>query len=67
MLGAALPPFIHDYGTVVITMTPFVCTLAADSPAPHPHEHLALAWVAREALPTYDLAPADWPVLPHLR
>lgn len=65
-LGAALPPFTHDYGTVVITMIPFVCTLAAASPAPHPHEHVALAWVARDELETYDLAPADWPVLPYL-
>lgn len=62
----ALPPFTHDYGRTVIEMLPFVCTLAPGSPAPHPHEHTALRWVALTDLPTLDLAPADYPVLPHL-
>ena len=59
----ALPPFIHDYKTVVIEMIPFVCARTPDSPAPHPHEHVALAWVAPADLRTYDLAAADWPVV----
>ncbi len=62
----ALPRFTHDYGTVVIEMIPFVCELAPASPPPHAHEHAALAWVAVGELKTYDLAPADWPVLEHL-
>jgi len=58
-----LPRFVHDYGTVVIEMIPFVGTLRADSPAPHPHEHVAIAWVPPAKLRDYDLAAADWPVV----
>ena len=63
----ALPRFTHDYGTVVIEMIPFVCELAPCSPPPLTHEHAALAWADVGDLKNYDLAPADWPVLPHLR
>ena len=59
----ALPPFIHDYKTVVIEMIPCVCDLAPDSAEPHPHEHVALAWVPPTELHRYDLAAADWPVV----
>jgi 8-oxo-dGTP diphosphatase len=59
----ALPRFTHDYGRVVIEMIPFVCALAPDSPEPHPHEHVAVAWVTPEELAHYDLAAADWPVV----
>jgi 8-oxo-dGTP diphosphatase len=62
-LTRLLPPFLHDYRTVVIEMIPFVCMLAEGSPEPHPHEHLALAWVRPEALRSYDLAAADLPVI----
>jgi 8-oxo-dGTP diphosphatase len=58
-----LPRFNHDYGSVIITMIPFRCTLAPGSPAPTPHEHTALAWARRDALRHFDLAPADWPVV----
>jgi 8-oxo-dGTP diphosphatase len=59
----ALPPFTHDYQTVVIEMIPFVCSLAPGSPEPHPHEHVAVAWVSPAELRAYDLAAADWPVV----
>jgi len=59
----ALTPFVHDYRTVVITMIPFVCTLPPGSPAPHAHEHVALAWATLAELRAYDLAAADWPVV----
>jgi len=59
----ALPPFTHDYGRVVIEMIPFVCVLVPGSPAPHPHEHVALAWAKLDDLATYDLAAADYPVI----
>ncbi|MBL9202685.1 MAG: (deoxy)nucleoside triphosphate pyrophosphohydrolase [Opitutaceae bacterium] len=62
----ALPRFTHDYGTVVIEMIPFVCELAPRSPPPHAREHTALAWAGIAGLKSYDLAPADWPVLAHL-
>ena len=53
----------RDYGNVLIEMLPFVCRLAQGSPAPHPHEHIALRWVTLEELRSLDLAPADWPVI----
>lgn len=59
----ALPSFLHDYGTVVIEMIPFVARLAPGGPEPVAHEHLALAWVDLPALAAYTLAPADWPVV----
>lgn len=62
-----LPRFTHDYGAVVIALIPFACRLAAGSHAPHPHEHIALAWVTVDALDTYDLAPADLPLVAALR
>ena len=66
-LVRALPRFTHDYGSLVIEMIPFVCLLAAGSATPHPHEHLALAWTTLETLNTFDLAPADLPVVAALR
>ncbi len=62
-LTRALPRFTHDYGTVIIEMMPFVATLALTSPAPQPHEHVALTWCEFARLRSYDLAPADWPVV----
>ena len=62
-LTRTLPVFLHDYKAVVIEMIPFVCELTHDSPAPHPHEHVAVAWVRPEALLGHDLAAADLPVV----
>jgi 8-oxo-dGTP diphosphatase len=58
-----LPRFTHDYGTVTIEMIPFVCRLAPASPAPHPHEHIAVRWVTVAELAAIDLAAADLPVV----
>lgn len=63
LVEQSLPRFQHDYGTVVIEMIPFRCTLVATSPAPRAQEHVAVRWVTREELHTLDLAPADWPVV----
>ncbi len=62
-VSRALPRFTHDYKTVVIEMIPFACALAPGSPAPHLHEHTALAWVTLPELRAYDLAAADWPIV----
>lgn len=63
IITQARPRFLHDYKTVIIEMIPFVCVLDQNSPAPHPHEHIALAWVEPGKLSDYDLAPADLPVI----
>ena len=58
-----LPRSVHNYGDVVIEMIPFVCHLTPASPGPHPHEHVAVRWVAPEELRSIDLAAADLPVV----
>jgi 8-oxo-dGTP diphosphatase len=63
VIARLLPPFTHDYGTVVITMIPFVCTLAAGSAEPVAQEHVAIAWARPEEFVHYDLAAADLPVV----
>ncbi len=65
-IDRALPPFRHDYGTVVIEMFPFLCRLAPGSGAPAPTEHVALAWALPGELAAFDLAPADLPLIPQL-
>jgi 8-oxo-dGTP diphosphatase len=62
-----LEPFLHDYTRVIIEMFPFVCHLAPGSPAPAALEHLALRWVTPRELSSFDLAPADWPVVARYR
>jgi 8-oxo-dGTP diphosphatase len=64
---AGLPRSLHAYERGVVEMIPFVCRLTDTSAEPHPHEHVALEWVTMEALMTYDLAPADWPVVEELQ
>lgn len=58
-----LTPYVHEYAWGSIELIPFICELTADSPEPHPHEHTALVWVERSQLCSYDLAPADVPLL----
>jgi 8-oxo-dGTP diphosphatase len=67
IIGRALRPFTHDYGTVLIEMLPFICSLTDTSSPPHPHEHIAVSWVALADIGTFDLAPADWPLVAMLR
>jgi 8-oxo-dGTP diphosphatase len=63
VITRALPRFTYDYTRVVIEMIPFVCALAPGSTEPRTHEHVAIAWVEPAKLTTYDLAPADLPVI----
>lgn len=62
-----LPTVHHDYGSVHIALLPFICHLSASSAPPHPHEHTALQWMALDELNHVDLAPADLPIVAHLR
>jgi 8-oxo-dGTP diphosphatase len=66
-IDRGLRPFTHDYGTVLIEMLPFICVLNESSSPPHPHEHIAVAWVALADIDEVDLAPADWPVVAMLK
>ncbi len=58
-----LAPFVHTYDWGSIELIPFICELTSDSPEPHPHEHTALVWVEHSLLQSYNLAPADVPLL----
>ncbi|OYW75091.1 MAG: hypothetical protein B7Z37_14815 [Verrucomicrobia bacterium 12-59-8] len=61
-----IQPLVHAYAWGSIELIPFVCALTAESAEPHPHEHTALVWVERTQLRSYDLAPADVPLLTSL-
>lgn len=61
-----LAPFVHAYDWGSIELMPFVCELAEGSAEPHAHEHTALVWVEKEELQSYELAPADVPLLREL-
>lgn len=61
-----LTPVVHAYEWGTIELHPFICQLAAGSPPPHPHEHSELAWAKVEDLHSYELAPADLPVVEQL-
>ena len=57
-----LPRATYAYA-VTIEMIPFVCRLVPGSPEPRALEHLDLRWVVPAELATFDLAPADLPVV----
>src|SRR3954464_9873570 len=58
VLTRALPRFTYSYTRVVSEMIPFVAELAAHSPEPHAHEHVAITWIEPSQLNSFDLAPA---------
>ena len=58
-----LAPFVHAYDWGRIELIPFLCELADGSAEPHAHEHTALVWVERGELRSYELAPADVPLV----
>jgi 8-oxo-dGTP diphosphatase len=58
-----LPPQCHAYEWGRIELIPFVCELTQASAEPQPHEHTSVAWVEPARLATYQLAPADVPLL----
>ena len=62
IITKALPRFTHAYAET-IEMIPFLGRLAPGSPEPHPHEHIALRWLAPADLTAIDLAAADLPVV----
>lgn len=63
----SLPPCQHTYDWGSIQLIPFECELAESSAEPHAHEHSELAWVTLEELSSYNMAPADLPVVKMLR
>lgn len=61
-----LPPYVHAYEWGSIELIPFVCELTQASDEPQPHEHSGLAWVEPSQLSSYQLAPADVPLITFL-
>ncbi len=54
-------PWAYEWGSIVLHA--FVCRLADHSVEPHPHEHEALDWLTHAQIRTFDLAPADGPIV----
>ncbi len=61
----ALPIHSYTYPTFRVTMIAFICDSLVGEPVLH--EHARVAWVAPEQLDRLDWAPADAPILNHLR
>jgi len=60
----SLPAVVHSYPRAVIRLSPFLAKVCAGSPAPHPHEHVAIKWLTPAELAKAELAPADMPIIP---
>jgi 8-oxo-dGTP diphosphatase len=54
-------PWVYEWGSIVLHS--FVCRLADNSSEPHAHEHQAIAWLPQAQIRTFDLAPADGPIV----
>ncbi|MFC5050651.1 (deoxy)nucleoside triphosphate pyrophosphohydrolase [Rubritalea spongiae] len=59
-IGEALTPVEHDYGDFLIRLIPFRCRCLG---TPKALEHQAIEWVSMDQVKSYDLAPADVPIL----
>lgn len=64
-VGEALTPVEHHYGSFVIELLPFRCTLTEGEP--RALEHQAIEWLQLESFGAYALAPADEPIVRELR
>ena len=57
----AMAPHTHRYPAFIVTLHPFVCTVALGDIALN--EHRAIAWVAPEELPALNWLEADAPII----
>ncbi|KKO20243.1 MAG: CTP pyrophosphohydrolase [Candidatus Brocadia fulgida] len=64
-VGHPLLPATHNYPTFSVTLHPFVCKIISGEITLH--EHVALAWLTPQELPTLDWAEADIPVIESYR
>lgn len=60
-LAKSLPISTHHYPDFVITLYPFICTIASGEVVLH--EHIAVCWLPPTELHTLDWAEADVPVI----
>jgi 8-oxo-dGTP diphosphatase len=60
-VGKSLPAATHDYPAFIVTLHPFICTIASGEIVLF--EHAAIAWLPPEQLQTLDWAEADLPVI----
>ncbi len=51
----------HHYPTFIVTLHPFLCSIATGEITLH--EHVACRWLRPDELPVLDWADADWPVV----
>jgi len=60
-IDIALPKACHAYSDFSVTLHPFICTIAAGTPALH--EHKSIKWLPPADLLSLDWAAADLPVI----
>jgi len=60
-VGKGLSPATHDYPAFMVTLYPFICSIASGEIVLH--EHAAVAWIHPEQLHILDWAEADLPVI----
>lgn len=61
VVSGRLTPVVWDYGRGAIRLIPLRCRI--ESGEPHPHEHDAIEWTARDELEALEWAAADVPVV----
>lgn len=65
VVGRRLQEVRWDYGTVMIRLIPFLCSISSGNPVPL--EHSEVRWVMGDAFAELDWAPADEPILEELK
>lgn len=61
LIREKLSTVVHDYGHIIVEMIPFLGITSSSKIILF--EHLALEWVLPEQLLSFDLAPADIPIV----
>ena len=61
VIKAQLTTHVHDYGSLVIALTPFLATYAGGEITLH--EHQQVGWYSKDEMKALDWAPADIPIL----
>ena len=65
-VGEELSAVMHAYADFSIRLVPFICFVAQDSVQPSAMEHSEIKWVELAEVSSYELAPADIPILNEL-
>ena len=67
IVGERLSEVEHNYGDFSVSLVPFICRLAKDSPAPQALEHIEIKWLKLNELLSNKLVPADVAIVNELQ